>query len=146
MTSIFNSRSLIMLDNKTAPYGVLLLRVLLGAHFLAHVSVKLFVFTVPGFVGYFGSLGLPPALAYMTIALELLGGLALVLGVYARWVAVPLVFELVGTIAMVHGKLGWEFNSQGGGWEYPAFWATALTAFLLLGDGPYALRPSRRID
>lgn len=134
-----------MLDHKTAPYGILLLRVLLGASFLAHVGVKLFIFTVPGFVGFFGSLGLPPLAAYLTIALELLGGLALVLGIHARWVAVPLVLELLGAIAMVHGKLGWEFNNQGGGWEYPAFWAVALAAFALLGDGAYALRPSRRI-
>lgn len=134
-----------MFDNKTAPYGVLLLRVLLGASFLAHVSVKLFVFTVPGFVGYFGSLGLPPVMAYLTIALELLGGFALIFGVHVRWVAVPLVFELVGTIALVHSKLGWEFNNKGGGWEYPAFWAIALVVLVLLGDGPYALRPSRRV-
>lgn len=133
-----------MFDPKTAPYGVLLLRALLGFSFLAHVSVKLFVYTVPGFVGYFGSLGLPPVLAHLTIALELLGGLALVLGVYTRWVAVPLVFELLGTIAVVHSKLGWEFNNSGGGWEYPAFWAIALVVLILLGDGPYALRPSRR--
>ena len=48
--------------------------------FFAHVSVKLFVFTVPGFVGYLISLGLPPVLAYLTIPLELLGGLALISG------------------------------------------------------------------
>ncbi|NWA02700.1 DoxX family protein [Pseudomonas gingeri] len=135
-----------MFDNKTAPYGVLLLRALLGFSFLAHVSVKLFVYTVPGFVSYFGSLGLPPVLAYLTIMLELLGSLALILGIYARWVAVPLVFELLGTIAVVHSKLGWEFNNSGGGWEYPAFWAIALVVFILLGDGPYALLPSRRVE
>ncbi|WP_414449725.1 DoxX family protein [Burkholderia sp. 22PA0099] len=134
-----------MLETRTAPYGALLLRVLLGVPFLAHVGVKLFVFTVPGFVGYFGSLGLPPVLAYLTIALELFGGLALIFGVYARWVAVPLFFELLGTIAMVHSKVGWEFNDKGGGWEYPAFWATALLVLMLLGDGAHALRPSRPI-
>lgn len=133
-----------MFDQRSAPYGLLLLRVLLGGSFLAHVSVKLFVFTVPGFVGYFGGLGLPPVMAYLTIALELLGGVALVLGVHARWVAVPLLFELLGTIAVVHSKHGWEFNNTGGGWEYPAFWAMALVAFILLGDGPYALVRSRR--
>ncbi|WP_420232750.1 DoxX family protein [Pseudomonas sp. ABY48] len=134
-----------MFDHKTAPYGALLLRALLGFSFLAHVSVKLFVYTVPGFVAYFDSLGLPPVMAYLTITLELLGGLALIFGVYARWVAVLFVFELLGTIAVVHSKLGWEFNSTGGGWEYPAFWAIALVVLILLGDGPYALRPSRRV-
>ncbi len=89
MTYLFIKVVFIMLDNKTAPYGVLVLRVLLGLSFLAHVRVKLFVYTVPGFVDYFVSLGLPPILAYPTILLELLGGLALVFGIYARWVAVP---------------------------------------------------------
>lgn len=135
-----------MLDSKTAPYGVLLLRVLLGGSFLAHVSIKLFVFTVPGFVNYFSSLGLSPIMAYFTLALELLGGLALVFGLYARQVAVPLFLELLGTIAVVHSKLGWEFNNKGGGWEYPGFWATVLVAFILLGDGPCALCSWRRVS
>ena len=79
-----------MIKTSTAPYAALLLRVSLGIMFLAHVGLKIFVFTIPGFVGYFGSLGLPAALAYAVVALELFGGLALILGIYAplsrcRW-------------------------------------------------------------
>jgi len=79
-----------MIKSSTAPYAVLLLRVSLGVMFLAHVALKIFVFTVPGFVGYFASLGLPAIVAYGTIALELLGGIALILGIYVSWVALPL--------------------------------------------------------
>src|SRR5450631_3966924 len=64
----------IMIKTATAPYAALLLRVSLGILFLAHVGLKIFVFTVPGFVGYFGSLGLPAVLAYAVVALELFGG------------------------------------------------------------------------
>lgn len=134
-----------MIKLSTAPYAAFLLRLSLGIMFLAHVALKVFVFTIPGFVGYFGSLGLPAILAYGVLALELLGGAALILGIYASWVAVPLAIEMLGTIVLVHGANGWLFTNKGGGWEYPAFWATSLVALYLLGDGAMALRPSRRI-
>jgi len=133
-----------MIKQSTAPYAALILRLSLGVMFLAHVALKVFVFTIPGFVGYFGSLGLPAILAYGVIALELLGGVALILGIYASWVAVPLAIEMLGTIFLVHGANGWQFTNKGGGWEYPAFWAISLVALYLLGDGAMAVRPSRR--
>ena len=133
-----------MIKTSTAPYAALLLRVSLGIMFLAHVALKVFVFTLPGFVGYFGSLGLPAALAYGIVLLEFLGGLALVLGVYAPWVALPLALEMLGTIVLVHGANGWLFTNKGGGWEYPAFWIVGLITLFLLGDGALALKPVRR--
>ncbi|CAB3717196.1 DoxX family protein [Trinickia soli] len=132
-----------MIKEKSAPFAALVLRVSLGILFLAHVGLKLFVFGVPGFVGYFASLGLPAIAAYLTIALELIGGLALIFGVYASWLALPLAAEMLGTIVLVHGANGWLFTNKGGGWEYPAFWAVALVVLFLLGDGAYALRPAR---
>ncbi|MEA3161936.1 MAG: putative oxidoreductase, partial [Gammaproteobacteria bacterium] len=71
-----------MLDHRTAPYGAFLLRISLGVLFLAHAGLKLFVFTPAGTVQFFGSLGLPPGLAYFTIALELAAGAALTLGIW----------------------------------------------------------------
>ena len=133
-----------MIKSSTAPYAILLLRVSLGVMFLAHVALKIFVFTVPGFVGYFASLGLPAIVAYGTIALELLGGIALILGIYVSWVALPLAIEVLGTIVLVHGANGWLFTNKGGGWEYPAFWTVGLIALYLLGDGAFALRPGQR--
>lgn len=133
-----------MIKQSTAPYAALLLRVSLGILFLAHVGLKIFVFTVPGFVGYFASLGLPAILAYAIIALELLGGMALILGIYAPWVAIPLALEMLGTIVLVHGANGWLFTNKGGGWEYPAFWTVGLIALFLLGDGAMALKPVQR--
>lgn len=131
-----------MADHRTAPYAALLLRLSLGVMFLAHAGVKLFVFTPAGTAGFFGKLGLSPALAYLVIAAELAGGLALVAGIWARAVAVALVPILLGAIAAVHGANGWQFSSPGGGWEYPAFWAVALVALALAGDGAWALLPT----
>ena len=58
-----------MIDARTAPYGALLLRVSLGAMFIAHsLYLKLVVFTLPGTVKFFESLGLPGLAAHATIA------------------------------------------------------------------------------
>jgi len=133
-----------VIKSSTAPYAALILRVSLGVMFLAHAALKVFVFTIPGFVGFFGSLGLPAILAYGVFALEVVGGVALILGIYASWFAVPLALEILATIVFVHGANGWLFTNNGGGWEYPAFWAIGLIVLYLLGDGAMALRPGRR--
>ena len=63
-----------MIDQKTAPYGVLLLRVALGVMFIAHSAyLKVFVFTLPGTAQFFESLGLPGFSAYGVVAAETLG-------------------------------------------------------------------------
>ncbi len=93
-----------MTDLRTAPYAALLLRVSLGALFLSHASVKLFVFTPAGTAAFFGSVGLPPALAYAVIAAEVVGGVALLLGVWTRAVALVLAPILVGAIVTVHSN------------------------------------------
>ena len=133
-----------MINRKTAPYAVLMLRVTLGALFLAHAALKIFVFSVPGTVEFFQSLGLPAVIAYGVMALELLGGVALIIGFYAPYVALPLALEVLGTIVTVHGANGWVFTNEGGGWEYPALWTVALIALYLLGDGAYAVKPVSR--
>jgi putative oxidoreductase len=132
-----------MIDTRTAPYAALLLRVSLGALFLAHAGLKLLVFTPAGTAAFFGSVGLPPALAYLTIAAEIIGGAALILGVWTRVVAIAVTPILLGAIFTVHGAAGFFFNNAHGGWEYPAFWIIALIVQALLGDGAYALRASR---
>lgn len=131
-----------MIDQKTAPYAALMLRISLGILFIAHALLKWFVFTLPGAAGFFGSLGLPGWLAYVTTFAELAGGAALIAGFHARYVALALVPILVGSIVTVHGGNGWQFGNKGGGWEYPAFWTVALFVQFLLGDG--ALAVSRR--
>lgn len=131
-----------MTDQRTAPYAAFILRISLGLMFLAHAGVKLFVFTPAGTAGFFGQLGLPPALAYVVIAAEVLGAAALIAGVWPRLAALALAPILLGAIATVHGANGWLFTNTGGGWEYPAFWVVGLVALALVGDGAWALAPT----
>jgi putative oxidoreductase len=128
----------------TKDYGALLLRVSLAGLFFAHAGLKIFVFTPAGTAQFFGSLGLPSALAYLVMLAEVVGGLALLLGFYARYAALALVPVLLGAIATVHGANGFWFTAQGGGWEYPAFWAVTLVVQFLIGDSACALRPATR--
>lgn len=129
-----------MIDTRTAPYAALILRITLGVLFLAHAGLKIFVFTPAGAAQFFGSLGLPPALAYLTILAETVGGVALILGVFTRWVSLALIPVLLGAIVFVHGPAGFFFNNPNGGWEYLAFWIAALVTQALLGGGAYALQ------
>ncbi|QDG76730.1 DoxX family protein [Labrenzia sp. PHM005] len=128
-----------MIDTKTGPYAILLLRVSLGVLFLAHAGLKFFVFTPSGAAGFFQSLGLPGVLAHVTIGVEVLGALALITGFHARIAALALLPILIGAIVFVHGHNGWLFSNENGGWEFPAFWALALIVQALLGNGAYAL-------
>lgn len=126
-----------------ADLAATILRVSMGVLFLAHVGLKLFVFTPAGTAAYFASLGLPGPLAYLVIAAELFGGVALILGVYSRWVSLALVPVLLGSIYAPHGAAGFFFSNEGGGWEFPAFWAIALVVQALLGNGAFALKDPR---
>ncbi|MFL9924434.1 DoxX family protein [Herbaspirillum lusitanum] len=126
--------------NTKADYAAFLLRVTMGIFFLVHACVKIFIFTPAGTVAFFSSLGVPGILAYPIIALEVVGGIALVLGYYGRYLAIPLALDLAGAIVLVHGKAGFGFTNPHGGWEYLALWIVALIAVFLLGDGAYALK------
>jgi putative oxidoreductase len=128
-----------MIDSRTAPYAALLLRVSLAGLFFAHAGLKLLVFTPAGTAKFFGSIGMPPELAYVVITAELLAATALLLGVWTRTVALLATPILLGAIFTVHGAAGFFFTNPHGGWEFPAFWTVALVVQSLLGDGAYAL-------
>lgn len=129
-----------MIDTRTAPYAALILRISLGILFLAHAGLKIFVFTPAGTAQFFGSLGLPGFLAYLVILAEVVGGVALIAGFYARFAALALIPILLGAIFTVHGPAGFFFSNPNGGWEFLAFWIVALLAQALLGEGAYALK------
>jgi putative oxidoreductase len=135
-----------MIDTRTAPYAALLLRVSLGILFLAHgLLLKVFTFTIPGTVAYFQSVGYPGFFAYLVIAGEIGGGLALILGLWTRPISLLLLPIMIGA-TLQHVGNGWLFTGQNGGWEFPVFWTAALVAQALLGDGAFALRLSRNSD
>lgn len=128
-----------MINQTTAPYAALLLRISLGVMFLAHsVYLKAFVFTLPGTAQFFQSIGLPGLFAYLVFAAEAVGGILLIVGYRTRLVALLLVPVLLGA-TWVHWPNGWLFTAPNGGWEYPVFLAAASLVMALLGDGAYSI-------
>jgi putative oxidoreductase len=136
-----------MTQPQRTEFATFLLRVTLGIMYLSHsVVLKLATFGLAGTAGFFVSVGLPGWLAYVTFAAEAVGGVLLVLGVKTRWVVVALSPALFGAIIWVHAWNGWVFTAPNGGWEYPAFLIVASIVQFLLGDGAYALAPSKTSD
>lgn len=123
-------------------YGLSLLRISFGVMWIAHALLKLLVFSLPGTAQYFASLGFPSGLAYLVFGMELSGGLALVLGIYARQVALALL-PIMAVATWVHIPNGWVHTSAGGGWEYPLFLCVISIVVWLVGDGAFTLKSSQ---
>ncbi len=131
-----------MNEQKLGAHGAFVLRLTLGVVLLAHAALKVFVFTVPGTVGFFASLGLPAIAAYLTIFGELFGGLALLVGFRTRLVALATLPILLGA-TWAHAGKGWSFSAPGGGWEYPLFLVLAAVVVALLGAGSFSWDQAR---
>lgn len=128
-----------MNTNRQTEYAALLLRTSLGIMLLAHGLLKVLVFTLPGTVQFFASVGFPGWLAYPVAAAELIGGVLMIAGVATRVVALGLIPIMLGAMS-VHLGNGWVFSSPNGGWEYPALLAVLMIVQALLGAGAYALK------
>ena len=126
-------------------YGATITRLSLGVILLAHGLLKVFVFTIPGTVGFFESLGLPAIIAYLTIFVEIAGGAALIAGLYTRLTALLSVPILLGA-TWAHAGNGWVFSNQGGGWEFPALLVVMAIAVAVQGSGSFAFKTIPVID
>ncbi|NKE07524.1 MULTISPECIES: DoxX family protein [Mesobacillus] len=93
-----------------------ILRLVLGATFLIHGAAK-FQGGIENTVGFFESLGFPGFTAYIVALIELVGGLAMLLGVGTR--VVSILFAIVLAVAVVKVKLAGGFlgNGQMAGFE-----------------------------
>ncbi len=119
----------------TAAYGALIMRLALGAMAVGHGLMKAIGMGFAASAGMFESLGLPGFLAYLVIAVEVIGGVMLLLGVLTRWVALAIAVILIGAIVFVH--------LYDGGWEYPLFLLASSIAVALLGPGAHAVDERR---
>jgi putative oxidoreductase len=120
-----------------------LLRVSLGVMFIAHsVVLKLFVYGLAGTAGYFESIGLPGALAYVVFAAEAVGGVLLLANVATGWVSLALI-PILGGALWAHAGNGWVFSNTDGGWEYPLFLIVVSVAVALQA---FAARATTRVS
>ena len=92
-----------------------------------------------GVGGFFGSLGIPAAgfFAVVVSLLELLGGLALILGFATRLVGLLLAIDMLVALFTVHISNGF-FVSEGG-YELVLLLGAAALAFALMGANSNSL-------
>jgi putative oxidoreductase len=121
--------------DRLQPFGLLLLRLAIGAVFVAHGYPKVF-----GGLQQFGQsvagFGFPAWLGYVAAFTEFVGGLLLIFGILTRYAAFGLVCMMVVAVWKVHWKNG--FIGQGN-YQFPLVLGAAALVFVFFGGGRFAL-------
>jgi putative oxidoreductase len=126
------------MDQRTAPYATLLLRLTLGAFFILHIYRK---FAIIGFSVWWTGLqhnGYPDWVILYVLISEFAAAILLPLGLWTRWASLFVLPALIGVSQYWFVRRGFWFTASGA--ELPVLWAFGLAALALLGDGAYALR------
>lgn len=121
------------------PWSLLPLRIALGGIFIVHGSQKLFVFGFPGVARYLTHLGgFHPVMfwAVVLVAVEFLGGIAILVGFMTRWAVLLITIEMVIAIDRVVWPTGFFVPPRG--LEFNIALIAACLTLLLAG----AKRPS----
>jgi putative oxidoreductase len=116
-----------------------LVRVVVGAMFLMHVSGKFKIGAGAVAANIMAKNGLEPALtlAYLIMALELVGGICLVVGLFTRFFGAALAIEMLVALLAVHLPKG--YAAGGGGYEYVLLIGAVCFLVALHGGGPYSV-------
>ncbi|MDJ0754804.1 MAG: DoxX family protein [Ardenticatenaceae bacterium] len=132
-------KSLLKPSAERYDWALTIIRIIVGLIFFMHGWQKLFMMGIPGVGGFFGSLGIPAAgfMAALVTFLELLGGLALILGVATRVVAALLAINMLVALLLVHLANG--FFASNGGYEFVLILMAASVAFVLSGAGSMSI-------
>ena len=115
--------------------ALLIVRIVVGLVFFMHGWQKFFMIGIEGVGGFFGSLGIPAAglMAVLIALLELLGGLALILGIGTRIAGILLAANMFVAFLLVHRANG--FFVSDGGYELVLLLFAGAVALALSGAG-----------
>ncbi len=92
---------------KVSSFAPVPIRVIIGIVFIMHGLPKFE--NTQGTQGFFGTIGLPPDLALPIAFLEVIGGIALLLGIFTRIASILFIIEMIFVVLMIketHGLTG----------------------------------------
>ena len=126
---------------QTWPWGILVLRVVVGLTFFMHGQQKLFDNGIDGVEQFFASLGIPlPGLSAVVVTLvETVGGLALIIGLFTRLIAFLLAIDNLVATLVVHLENGFFISPNSFGVELTLLLLAANIALILAGPGALAV-------
>ncbi len=118
--------------------ALLLIRIASGLAFLYHGSAILFgAFGGPGPDKFAGLMHAPVLIAYLVGLAQVVGGLAILIGLFTRIGAVCVAIVMLGAIFLVHLPHGFDINQDGA--EYALTQFLIAIALILTGAGSYSL-------
>jgi len=129
-------------------YGPTVLRIVLGAIFVMHAYLSLFLYTPTGAAAFNAEMGVPlPAVAaWFTILAHGIGGLMMILGLWTRWAALANLAVVLGALLFVHLNQGFfihtvlvDGKAHPAGYEYVLTLVGVTVAAVLSGGGAAAL-------
>ena len=127
--------------NKTSltTAGLAVLRIALGLIFAAHGWQKFSEWTIAGTTAAFGDMGIPLAgiAAPVVATIELVGGIALIVGVLSRPFALLLALDMLGALLLVHLPFGMFVTNNGV--ELALALGAGAAAIALIGPGAFSV-------
>lgn len=117
-----------------------IMRVVLGILFVAH-GIDKFQTGLGNVAGWFDSVGVPGALAYVIGPLELIGGLLLIVGLFTRYVSALFIIMLLGAILTLKLSAGLLGSGEMAGYELDV--ACMMVALYLSVAKPASLSVDR---
>lgn len=116
--------------------GILALRLIVGLSFILHGWMKLQ--SMSGVISFFAMLGLPAFVAYLVMFVELVGGLAILVGFYTEYVTLPILVNMTCAVVLTTMKMGMKQGAVLGGHELELLLLFGALALAFIGSGKFS--------
>jgi putative oxidoreductase len=137
-------RALIQTSDDRIP---MLARLALGIVIFPHGAQKLLGWYggpgIDGALGFYAALGIPAFLGWLAMLTEFFGGIALIVGICGRLVALAIAIDMIAAVMTLHWAVGffmnWNSQLQGEGFEFHILAVTLALIVMIRGSGALSI-------